>query len=206
MERRRRFSRVGPGVRVGRAGVDTGRRARSVTPRVRVAAVVAMLAMLGLSACGGDGDGGDGVTVDGAWARTSPALAEVGAAYMELSSSADDRLIGATVDPGIAVTVELHETVSVDDDGAEDDGGDHGDGDDHEGTGEMDGMGAMTMRQVSEIDIPSGETVALEPGGLHVMLIGLAAPLELDQTFDLTLEFENAGPQVVEVRVRDDRP
>ncbi len=197
MERRRPSNHAVPGTAIRSRGLPIR--------RVRLVAVVAV-AILGLGACGGDD--GDGISVDGAWARTSPAMAEVGAAYMELSSSAGDRLIRATVDPGIAAFVELHETVAAgtgdDSDGDDSDG--HADGDDHGDAGEMEGMGAMEMRQVSGIDIPAGGTVALEPGGLHVMLIGLAAPLELDQTFDLTLEFENAGEQVVQVQVRDDRP
>ena len=56
-----------------------------------------------------------GITVEGAWARTSPMMASAGAAYMTLTSSVDDRLTGVAVDAGIAATVELHETVMAGD-------------------------------------------------------------------------------------------
>jgi copper(I)-binding protein len=65
------------------------------------------------------------------------------------------------------------------------------------------GGGMMTMRPVERIDVPAGETVALEPGGYHVMLLDLAAPLEVGATVEVTLTFESAGTQVVTADVRD---
>ncbi|MCU0274542.1 MAG: copper chaperone PCu(A)C, partial [Acidimicrobiales bacterium] len=64
----------------------------------------------------------------------------------------------------------------------------------------------MTMRPVDGIDLPAGEAVALEPGGLHVMLLDLPAPLEIGQTYELTLTFEQAGEQTVTVEVREEAP
>lgn len=70
--------------------------------------------------------------------------------------------------------------------------------------GEMgDDMGAMTMRPVEAIDLPAGEAVALEPGGLHIMLIDLVEPLEVGDEVDLTLTFEEAGEQPVTAEVRE---
>jgi copper(I)-binding protein len=69
---------------------------------------------------------------------------------------------------------------------------------------DMDSMDeAMVMQQVMSLELPAGETVELKPGGYHVMLIGLAAPLEVGETFDLTLDFETAEDQVVTVEVRE---
>jgi copper(I)-binding protein len=54
--------------------------------------------------------------------------------------------------------------------------------------------GVMKMRQIDGgIVIPAGETIQLAPGGLHVMLIGLKAPLNADKNYQLTLVFEKAG-------------
>jgi hypothetical protein len=64
----------------------------------------------------------------------------------------------------------------------------------------------MMMREVQRIDIPGGGEIRMEPGGLHIMFIGLKAPLEDGQTFPLTLTFEKAGETTVEVTVRKDRP
>ena len=128
------------------------------------------------------------------WARASADGQANGAAYLTISGGgADDRLLAASVPSSIAARTELHETVVADTGG--------------EGAGEgMDGMesgGEMSMRPVTAIDVPAGGTVSLEPGGLHVMLLELAAPLTAGQTFELTLQFEQAGEQVVPITVRD---
>jgi copper(I)-binding protein len=154
--------------------------------RIRLAALVAL--GLVVAACGGDG-----LTVDGAWARPSPAMANAGAIYMDITSPDADRLIGASVEASIAGTVEIHETTMAD----------MGGGDDT-ADGEM--GGAMVMREVGEVALPAGDTVSLEPGGLHIMLLDLPQPLEEGQTFEVTLDFEDAGTMTVDVEVRSEAP
>ncbi|MGA9595077.1 MAG: copper chaperone PCu(A)C [Acidimicrobiia bacterium] len=147
--------------------------------------VILLLALLGLLAgCGG----GDALTVAGQWARNSPMAVDSGAVYMNLTSADGDRLLSASVDPSVASTVEVHETTPVD--------------------GETDeaGTAMMTMRPVDFIDLPAGEEVPLEPGGYHIMLIGLAEPLVVGEKFDITLRFENYGEKSVEVEVMEDAP
>lgn len=132
----------------------------------------------------------EGVTALGAWARTSPMSATTGAAYMELvGGPTDDELVGASVTSTIAASVELHETSMA--------GGDMDDMDDM-----GDSMGMMTMRQVPSIAVPAEQTVALTPGGLHLMLIELAEPLEAGEVFDLTLSFASGEQLVVPTEVR----
>src|SRR6056300_810521 len=54
--------------------------------------------------------------------------------------------------------------------------------------------GVMKMRQIDGgIAIPAGKTIQLAPGGFHVMLIGLKAPLNADEHYQVTLVFEKAG-------------
>jgi copper(I)-binding protein len=54
--------------------------------------------------------------------------------------------------------------------------------------------GVMKMRQIDGgIAIPAGKTIQLAPGGLHVMLVGLKAPLNADDSYQVTLVFETAG-------------
>lgn len=53
--------------------------------------------------------------------------------------------------------------------------------------------GMMRMRPVERVELAAGETVALQPGGLHVMLIGLTQPLVLGQELPLTLVFEDGS-------------
>jgi copper(I)-binding protein len=177
--------------------------------------VVAGLAvgLLALAACGDSDDGAGGVEVEGAWARTSPMMADAGAAYLQITSDETTSIVSASVDASVAGTVELHETVAAhDDDMADDDMGEGmGDDDmagDDMGDEDMDmgGEMAMTMQEVSAIELPAGETVSLEPGGLHVMMLDLSEPLEAGEEFDLTLTLEDGEDVVVLVEVRDEAP
>ena len=54
--------------------------------------------------------------------------------------------------------------------------------------------GVMKMRQIDGgIAIPADKTIQLAPGGFHVMLIGLKAPMNGGENYQLTLVFEKAG-------------
>lgn len=59
----------------------------------------------------------------------------------------------------------------------------------------------MRMEQQGSVIIPAGASVAFEPGGLHVMLIGLVDDLEAGETFTLTLTFEQLGSLELSVPV-----
>lgn len=99
-----------------------------------------------------------------------------GAAYMVLVNSTQDadRLIRASSE--FAKVVELHKT-------------------------EMKGD-VMTMQPVEYIDLPAKSQVKLEPGGLHIMLIGLTQELTPGQKVKILLVFEKAGELTVEAEVR----
>lgn len=172
-----------------------------------------------LAACGDDddaavsGDATDITTeeesageleVTGAWARTPPAVATAGAAYLEITNGTetDDALVAASVDDAVAASVELHETTTAGEDDASTDG-------DMDGGMTETSMGdapMMHMQPVEEISVPAGETVSLEPGGLHIMMLDLAAPLEVGTTIEITLTFERAGDVMVTAEVRDMAP
>ena len=107
--------------------------------------------------------------VTAAWARATPAKAENGAAYLTIQSPTPDRLL--SVSSPVAKKAELH-------------------------TMSMEGM-VMKMRPLAGLDIPAGQPVTLKPGGEHIMLVGLGAPLREGQSFPLTLTFEKAGTRTV---------
>jgi hypothetical protein len=50
----------------------------------------------------------------------------------------------------------------------------------------------MRMRAVPVLDLPAGRTVSLKPGGYHVMLLDLKAPLAKNSTVPVTLRFKDA--------------
>ena len=65
----------------------------------------------------------------------------------------------------------------------------------------MDGD-VMRMRPVKDgVEILPGRSVEVVPGGLHIMLMGLAAPLKEGDAFPLSLRFEHAGTINISVHV-----
>ena len=65
----------------------------------------------------------------------------------------------------------------------------------------MDGD-VMRMREVDGIDVPPGQRVELKPGGMHIMFMGLTAPLKAGDSFPATLTFQKAGDVKVSVKVQ----
>lgn len=103
-----------------------------------------------LAGCGGNSGG---IEASGVWGRESPSMAQNGAFYLELRNNgdADDALVA--VQTTACSQVELHES-------------------------SMDDHDVMSMDPVEggRIPLPAGETVSLEPGGLHVMCLGIVEP------------------------------
>lgn len=124
----------------------------------------------------------DSVSVSEVWARATPAHAHMGAVYLNLRSATGDRLLQASVPHSVSGEAQLHETVAQ-----------------HDSSG---GGDTMTMRQVSSIELPAGQTIRLQPGGFHVMLIDLKHGLKAGDKLSLTLRFERAGTRKVTAEVR----
>ncbi len=116
------------------------------------------------------------VMVHEAWARASLGNAPNSAAYLTIETGGEepDRLV-ATSSP-LAERAELHTHV-------------------------MDG-GIARMRKVAAIEVAPGTPTVLEPGGLHIMLLGLRQRLAAGDSVPLTLVFEHAGEVTVEAPVR----
>lgn len=116
------------------------------------------------------------LTISSAYARATLPNAPVGAAYLTITNngSSDDRLISAS--SPIAGVTQLHEMKMVND--------------------------IMQMNELPDgVAIPAGQSVMLEPGGLHVMLMNLNGPLTEGATFAVTLSFEKAGTIEVQVPI-----
>jgi copper(I)-binding protein len=162
--------------------------------------LVAVLAAMTIGGCGG-GDGatvGDALVVSGAWARTTPPGAVDGVAYLTIESPVDDRLLGASVPGSVAGSASIHESMLLDD-GSEGHGGGA-----HHGGGETSGGGDDSFE--TTVELPAGDPVAFEPGGRHVMLVGLVEPLRAGATVPITLTLEVAGEVTVEAEVSANAP
>jgi len=148
----------------------------------------AALLAFGLTACGQEqgGSARDPVPAEAeqdpaitdVWARPASLDGVTAAYFTVVGQEGGDRLLMASSD--VARSVELHTHAEVD--------------------------GTMQMRPISGVDVDGGEMVRFEPGGLHVMLIGLNRTLEEGDTFDLALRFEDVGDLTVRAEVRRTPP
>jgi len=66
----------------------------------------------------------------------------------------------------------------------------------------VDERGIASMRPVDSLEVPSGGEARLEPGGLHVMLIGLESTLSVGDSIEIVLRFEVSGEKSVNAVVR----
>lgn len=121
--------------------------------RRRTAVPAALIAWtLAASGCGpgeappvtGDRPGGEPAVV-APWVRAAPPTATVMAGYLRLEAGARAVTVAAAECAGFDRT-ELHETRVVD--------------------------GVATMRQLDGLDLAPGASRVLEPGGMHLMLMG----------------------------------
>ena len=147
--------------------------------------------------------GTDPVTVSDAWARSSPTGVTMGAAYFDITSVVDDSLLAVSVSSDIAARAEIHEVVKAME--MIDDASEMHNDEMHDDEMHDDEMhdGAMSMQEMDALELPAGTLVQLVPGGNHIMLIDLAEPLVVGETFDLTLDFDQAPDLTVTVEVSD---
>jgi hypothetical protein len=132
-------------------------------------------ATLLLASCGGGGS--PDIRITDAWVRETIAGQSTSAAYMTIANegSASDRLVGVEAPAPAAAMV--HETSSAD--------------------------GIARMRALETgLEIPAGAAAQLKPGGTHVMVTGLAAPLAAGGVLRLKLRFEKSGERAIAVPVK----
>tara|TARA_R110002124_G_scaffold58226_1_gene162308 strand:+ start:570 stop:1073 length:504 start_codon:yes stop_codon:yes gene_type:complete len=152
--------------------------------------LIAALALFGLAACQPAEPGATKTTVDtdgtrnvitatAAWCRPSPNGAQAGACYLTLKSSTGDRLTGVATP--VSTATQIH-TMTMED-------------------------GIMRMGEMAGgLPLPADKAVTLAPGGEHLMLVGLTAPLVAGQTVPLTLGFEKSPAMTVQAEVRQPEP
>jgi copper(I)-binding protein len=121
--------------------------------------------------------GGDkGIEVREAWVRPA-AQGENGAVYFvihNLDPNADT-LTGVSSD--VADAAEMHESKMSGD--------------------------VMQMQQLDSVPIERSAEIKFEPGGLHLMLVGLKRDLKVGEEIDITLHFKNFEDIKVTVPVSD---
>jgi len=138
--------------------------------------LIASAAVLMLAACGKGEVTRTSIMVSDAWCRPSPNGATTGACYATIKTGQDDRLVSVSTPAAAAAAI-------------------------HDMTTEN---GMMKMSEIEgRLTLKKGEVVTLAPGGKHLMLTGLTAPLVAGDTAVLTLTFEKAQPVNVDAVVRN---
>ena len=117
-----------------------------------------------------------GISVDAVWARATPGAVKNGAVYLTIKNDGHqpDELVKAHSDR--AKRAALHTHIMKD--------------------------GIARMRHVKAVAIPQMGKTAFKPGGFHIMLMGLKAPLKEGDTFTISLTFKNAGVRDVTVIIK----
>ena len=143
-----------------------------------VAIVVTACSSAGSSASAGAASGAPaaGVSVSDAWVRPPMGAGAPAAGYLTITGGdVADALVSAK--SPIATSVEIHETTA-------------------------DASGMTGMQPVEQIDVAVGDTVKLEPGGYHLMLMGVTDMPAVGSTVELSLTFEQAGEITVQAEVK----
>lgn len=114
------------------------------------------------------------------WSRPTAPGMPMGVAYLSITNTGRraDALIAASTP--VAARVEMHRTTIS--------------------------AGVARMRPVESIDLAPGATVRIEPGGMHLMLVDLKAPLQAGTRVPLELTFRDAGSIRVQVDVTPPSP
>jgi len=118
----------------------------------------------------------DTVSVENPYVRLVPPSAQTTGAFMVIRNNGDKDVKVLKADNPVSKVTELHTHLN-------------------EG-------GVMKMRQVPAIDIKAKGEAVLQPGGLHVMLIDLKAPLKEGDVVPITLNFDDGSSKKVEAKVQ----
>lgn len=122
----------------------------------------------------------DAITIIDPYVRLAPPGARATGAYMVVRNAGETALSIVKAASPAAKTVELHTHI-------------------HDG-------GVMRMRQVKDIPLPAKGEAVLAPGGYHVMLIDMKAPLKEGDKVAITLGFSDGSTKSIEAPVRRSMP
>jgi copper(I)-binding protein len=111
-----------------------------------------------------------------AWIKNLPPPVPVRAGYMTIHNPQAQAVSIVEIHSDSFASVEIHRTLMQD--------------------------GMMRMEQVRDLTIAAGETVQLEPGGLHLMMMQPVQPTRPGETHRIILEYNDGSTQELEMTVR----
>jgi len=116
------------------------------------------------------------INIEDAYIREVPPGLPTSAMFLVLKNNSADDIALIKITGDIAKNIELHQHLHKN--------------------------GMMEMRQVEKINIPAKGETKLEPGGHHIMLIGLTTRLKAGDSTQLTFEFNNGTQKTIDVVVK----
>jgi copper(I)-binding protein len=117
------------------------------------------------------------VTIEDAWVRSSDMTAKAGGMTGVFGKFTNNGTTDVAISGGstdMAMMVEVHEVVD-----------------------------GMMKEKEGGIVIKPGETVILEPGGLHIMLMNIKKPIVAGDKMSITVKFDGAEPQTLDLVAKD---
>lgn len=117
----------------------------------------------------------DQVSVQNPYVRLAPPNAPATGAFMVIKNGGDKDVKVLKADNPVSRVTELHTHLN-------------------EG-------GVMKMRPVPAIEVKAKGEAVLQPGGLHVMMIDLKAPLKEGDVVPITLTFDDGSSKQIEAKV-----
>ena len=117
------------------------------------------------------------VSIEDAWVRSSEYSAEAGGMTGIFGKFTNNGTTDVTIVGGeteIAKMVQVHEVVD-----------------------------GMMQEKKGGIVIKPGETVTLEPGGLHIMIMNITKPIVAGDKMSITIKFDGAEAQTIELIAKD---
>lgn len=131
-----------------------------------------LITALSLSACLAQAE----LVISEAWVQLAPPGARVNAAYLSLANPTDVPVVIQSLQASCCAHAMVHRTRREDE--------------------------RVLMEHLNELVVPAHGQVKLEPGGLHIMLMGAEAPLKAGDSVNLQLQFADGQQQWVPLQVR----
>ncbi|GAA2220182.1 hypothetical protein GCM10010413_09010 [Promicromonospora sukumoe] len=161
----------------------TNRRTTTTTARLGVVLAAAALALTGCAPAGASDDAaaaapaGEGMSLTDGWVKAADSGMSAAFGGLTNSGAQDVTVVSATTEA--SSMLELHETVENE-------------------------TGELIMREIDGgFVVPAGDTLTLEPGGSHIMLMDLADPLEAGEEVTFTLTFSDDSTYEFTAPVKD---
>lgn len=135
--------------------------------------VIALGAAIAITSCS---TGAETVTVEDVWSRPVPPVSPASAVYLEITNGLARQVALTSAGSDSCADLQIHET-------------------------SFDDAGVMSMEEMEAgVAVPAGETITLEPGGIHLMCM---SPEVFTGSFEIELRFEGTDDITTTVTIED---